>query len=113
MNKIEKATILSIMYAPSDSVEIQGKRRDIQKYINSGYYIKEQRNGYWVLVKSAQLNVAVKNSFLTRMFNMKADVCEYYRRTRISKSLIDRFKQDIEEEKVILYMDSEGNYSLK
>ncbi|GEM_PF-1311798 len=112
MNKMEKATISSITYEPSDTIEKQGKRRDIEKYLNAGYYIKEERNGYWVLVKAAQLKVTLTNSFCARTFNMKADVCKYYGRQRISQSLIEEFMKDIKDDKVSIYMDSEGYYSL-
>lgn len=110
---MEKATVLSIVYVPSDSIEMQGKRKDIEKYLNAGYYIKENRNGYWVLVKAAQLNVTLKNSSCTRTYNMKEDVCDYFGRKRISQSLIDRFTQDIEDGKISIYMDLEGSYSLE
>lgn len=110
---MEKATILCIMYDPSDTIEIQGKRKDIERYLNAGYYIKESRNGYWVLVKAARLNVTLSNSFGTRVINMKEDVCDYYGRQRISQSLIERFRQDTKTEKISVYFDSKGNYSLK
>lgn len=110
---MEKAIILSITYEASDSIEMQGKRKDIEKYINAGYYIKEDRNGYWVLVKSSQLNVSLRNSTCTRTYNMKADVCDYYGKKRISQSLTDRFIRDTDSGKVSIYMDSEGNYSVE
>ena len=110
---MEKATILSVVYESSDTIETQGKRKDIEKYLKRGYYIKEDRNGYWVLVKPAQLNVTLSNSSCTRMYNMKSDVCSYYGRQRVSTSLIDTFKQDIQNGAISIYMDSKGNYSFK
>lgn len=110
---MEKANILSVMYQQSDSIEVQGKRNHIERYIKDGYYIKEGRNGYWVLVKAAKLNVTLRNSYFTRTFNMKADICNHYRKQRISKSLIERFTQDIKNEEISIYMDLEGNYLLR
>lgn len=110
---MEKAKILSIIYEPSDSIEKQGKRSDIERYLKAGYYIKENRNGYWVLVKAAKLNVTLNNSFGTKSFNMKEDICDYYKKGRISENLADRFKQDARDEKISLYMNAEGCYSLK
>ena len=103
--EMEKATVLYITYEGADSIEMQGKRRDIEKYLNAGYYRKEERNGYWVLVKAAQLNVTINNSSYTMTFNMKANVCNYYGKSRISKSLVDRFKQDIEDGEISIFMD--------
>lgn len=110
---MEKAMVLSIQYQPSDSIERQGKRSDIERYIKDGYYVKENRNGYWVLVKSAKLYVTLSNSYGSKVFNMKEDVCSYYGKTRISNSLVDRFEMDIKNEKIVIYMDSKGNYSIR
>ena len=60
---MEKAMVLSIEYQQSDSIETQGKRSDIDRYIKDGYYVKENRYGYWVLVKSAKLYVTLSNSY--------------------------------------------------
>lgn len=110
---MEKAKIISIDYESSDTIERQGKRKDIDKYLKNGYYIKEDRNGYWVLVKAARLIVTLTNSSCTRTFNMKAEVREYYGKTHISQSLADRFRKDIHNGTITIYMDLEGNYSLK
>ncbi|MDF2877505.1 MAG: hypothetical protein K0S30_601 [Clostridia bacterium] len=110
---MKKITNAFVAYEPSDSIEIQGKRSDIEKYLNKGYYIKENRNGYWVLVKPAQLNVTLSNSFCTRTFNMKTDVCMYYGKIRISQTLADKFRKDVANGTISLYMDEEGYHSLK
>lgn len=110
---MEKAMVLSIEYQQSDSIETQGKRSDIERYIKDGYYVKENRNGYWVLVKSAKLYVTLSNSYGSKTFNMKEDVCSYYGKARISNSLADRFGKDIKNEKIVIYMDAEGNYLIR
>lgn len=110
---MERAKIISIKYEPSDTIEKQGKRKDIEKYIKAGYYIKEDRNGYWVLVKSAQVSVTLSNSWGTKTFNMKESICSYYKKERISHSLVDKFKDDIAKNKVSIYMDNEGYYTLR
>ncbi len=74
--------------------------------------IIQERNGYWVLVKTAQLNVTLTNTSCTITINMKADVCEYYGRQRISQSLIDKFMKDIRNDRLRIYIDSAGSYSL-
>lgn len=113
MNKMEKSIINSINYECSDTIEMQGKRESISKYLNRGYYIKEERNGYWVLVKPAHLYVTLTTIEATITLNMKEYVCEYYGRKRISKSLIEKFEKDIRNDNVNIYMDSHGNYTLK
>ena len=108
---MEKTSVLSIMKKDSDTIEVQGKRRDIQRYLNKGYYIKKSRNGYWVLVNPARVDVTLKNGETRQTFNMKSDICEHYGRERISDSLVKAFKKDIESGKIKLELDSDGYYS--
>ncbi|MDF2800319.1 MAG: hypothetical protein K0S61_222 [Anaerocolumna sp.] len=110
---MEKAKIISIIYEPSDTIEKQGKRKDIERYLKDGYYIKEERNGYWVLVKTARLIVTLANDSHTRVFNMKEDICDYYGKNRISQSLVDRFSKDIGNGTISIFLDSKGNYEIK
>lgn len=109
---MEKAIVLSIQYQPSDSIERQGKRSSIERYLKDGYHVKEYRNGYWVLVNPAKLYITLRNSYGSNTFNIKEEVCNYYSKSRISNSLADRFEMDIKNEKIVMYMDSEGNYSM-
>jgi hypothetical protein len=111
--EMEKGTVLSIIYEPSDTIEMQGKRSDIERYRKQGYRIKEERNGYWVLVKPAQVNITVSNSSGTRTFKMKQDILDFYRRDKISERLIEKFGEDIKKEKINIYMDAEGNYDIR
>ncbi len=110
---MEKVTVLSIVYVPSDSIEMQGKRKDIERYLKSGYYIKENRNGYWVLVKAARVGVTLASDSCTRVINMKDDILHHYGKNRINQSLVDKFRNDIVNETVTIFLDSQGNYALK
>lgn len=111
---MEKAVIMEIIYEPSDTIEMQGKKSDIEKYIRKGYYVKENRNGYWVLIKSAQVNVTISTSTSgIETFNMKQDICNVYEKERISKGLVERFKKDVENGRVIIEIDLQGNYLIK
>lgn len=110
---MEKAKIISINYEPSDTIQMQGKMKDTEKYRNAGYYIKENRNGYFVLVKAARLIVVLVSCSQTRELNMKEDVREHYGKKRISQSLVDRFSKDICNGTVSIFLDSHGNYEIK
>lgn len=110
---MEKAKILSIIYEESDSIEKQGNRVSIERYLENGYYVKESRNGYWVLVKPVRVNVTLSNSYGTNTFNMKDDICNYYQRARISESLVERFKDDVAKGEINIYMNKEGCYLLE
>lgn len=111
---MENVTNVSIVYEPSDSIEMQGKYEKIQKYKKQGYYIKEERNGYWVLVKSARVLVTLTNSNCAKTFSMKEDILEYYGRKRISEKLLDKFRADVDSGKIIFKMNEDGTkYSMK
>jgi hypothetical protein len=107
---MENATVTSVNYEESDTIEKQGKRRDIEKYLNKGYYVKEQRNGYWVLLKASKVEVTLSNSTITRTFNMKEDMRDHYSRTNVTQALVKKFFKDIDSGRITFSMDSEGMY---
>ncbi len=108
-----KCENIFIEYEPSDTIEKQGKRGDIQKYLKKGYYIKEERNGYWVLVKSSKVIINISNSSGNWTFDIKQDILDFYEKKKISEKLVEKFKQDIKDDKVSIYMDEKGNYDIR
>lgn len=104
---------LNLIYQNSDSIEHQGNRDSIQRYLNNGYYIKESRNGYWVLVKPSKVLVTIGNESKRKTFNMKEDICNYYGRIRISQKLIKTFEEDAKKGKIKFTLDSDGSYTIK
>lgn len=94
-----------VEYFPGRTIEIQGNRQEIQKYLDDGYYIKEDRNGYWVLVKTAKVQAILTNSYGTKIFNVKDKMLSYYRRERITEKLVNQFQNDIYSGKIILKMN--------
>lgn len=111
---MEEVTNVIVNYEPSDNIEKQGKYEKIKKYEKLGYYIKEERNGYWVLVKAAKVLVTLTNSKCTHTFNMKSDILNYYGKQKISKNLVDTFRDDVGNGKIKFEMDEEGTiYTIK
>ena len=80
---MEKVTKIVVEYEPSDTIEVQGKRDKIEKYLKKGYSVKEERNGYWVLIKKAKVWVTLTNSYCTKTFSIKADILDYYSKKKI------------------------------
>lgn len=110
---MEKATFVNAVYNESNTITHQGTRASINTYLNNGYYIKEDRNGFWVLAKPASVMVILKNSDgETHQFNMKTDITEYYGKTRISYNLFVRFSKDAKSGKIKFYME-DGSYSFE
>ena len=90
-----KAERIGVRYESSSSIERQGNRLSIDRYLRQGYFIKVRRNGYWVLVKPAQVNVTAycgENGSFTH--DMKNDILEKYGRSKISYDLVETFKND-------------------
>lgn len=106
-----KTNVIAINYEGSDSIELQGKRDKIQKYLDNGYYVKESRNGYWVLVKTARVNVTLSDGEVVQTYNMKSDVCDHYGKQRVSSSLVERFKKDVNSGNITITLDQRGGYS--
>ena len=52
-----KAERIGVRYESSSTIEHQGNRQSIDRYLRQGYSIKVRRNGYWVLTKPAQVIV--------------------------------------------------------
>lgn len=111
---MEQATLVNAIYEESSTITHQGNRASIQPYLNKGYYIKEDRNGYWVLIKPASLTVVLKDAKnIVHSFQMKEDAIQYYGKQRISRSLADKFISDAIDGKIKFYMDDTGSYSIK
>lgn len=101
---MQKVEHISANYFPSDTIETQGNRQEIQKYLDKGYYIKEDRNGYWVLVKTAKVQVTLKNSYGCKTFNVKDAILSYYGRERVTEKLVNQFQNDINNGKITFEM---------
>ncbi|HEK5054534.1 TPA: hypothetical protein SOL97_003325 [Clostridioides difficile] len=110
---MERCKICSVEYQSSDTINTQGKRSDIDKYIQRGYRITMNSYGNWSLKKDAKVYVQIENSSRTENFDMKYDIIEFYSRKRISETLVEDFKEDISSGIVSIYMDENGNYEIK
>ena len=90
-----KAERIGVRYESSSTIEHQGNRQSIDRYLRQGYSIKVRRNGYWVLTKPAQVIVTAycgENGSFT--YDMKDDILEKYGRDKISYGLVETFKND-------------------
>lgn len=104
-----KARQLHIGYESSQTVEKQGNRASIDRYLRQGFYVKVSRNGYWVLVKPAKVNVRVdcgENGIYS--FNMKDEICNRYGYQRISENLVSKFYSDFSNGLIEVWADTTG-----
>ena len=109
MTKVE---IQSVQYEKSDTIEIQGTSADIKYYLRNGYFIEEERNGYWVLNKSSRVLAEIIINNKPVLQNIKHEILNYYNRDRISQNLVQKFANDLEAGVVSLYSDSNGGFAI-
>lgn len=108
---MERAKVEYFEYIESDKIETQGKRRDVmRRYPN--YRIKEERNGYFLLISSVKCNVTLSWNDGMETYNMKEDILELYGRQRMSEALFKKFQKDIENGKYQIWIDDFG-YTIK
>lgn len=113
MKMYENCEVKSIEYKRSDTIEKQGPRDAITKYLKKRYYVKEARNRYLVLVRPSRVIITVKSSAGTQDINMKQEILEYYGKQKISENLIGNFKQNIDNKKIVVCLDTNGDYLIK
>lgn len=113
MKNDEICAVKTIQYEPSDTIKIQGTRGSIRRYLDAGYCVKEERNGFWVLVKKAKVIVKVETPTSTQVINMKREILDYYGKKRITEKQVVKFLQDIENKKIAICFDVNVGYLIK
>ena len=108
-----QAFIVGHEYIPSETIEAQGNRRDIRlRY--PGYIVKMERNGYWVLTKTAKLEVTLCwDNGRVETFNMRSDILDLYERKKATKKLLEKFIEDVEKGEHEIWMDSYSGYIIR
>ena len=101
---MQEVKFVTASYEASSSLEIQGNRSKVEKYLDNGYYIRESRNGYWLLVKPAKVYVTLKKDNKNLKINIKYEICDYYGKSRISKKLYLKFLEDANKENIKFYL---------
>lgn len=93
---------IQICYSPSYKLEKQGKRSEMKKYINQGYKIQLERNGYFVLVKTAKILLRFSEKKKIHEIDISYEVKEFYDKKRVTEKLAEKIAADIKKEKVNL-----------
>lgn len=108
-----RAKNIDIYYVPSDTIEYQGSRESIQRFIKKGYYVNLERNGYWILLRPCQIIVtAYCEDGIQYSHDMKRGILEHYDRKRISKKLVATFEKDFRSGNLFIDV-SDQNYMIK
>ena len=80
---------MQIIFIPSDSRTVQGRRDEVYRKYGNEWSIREQGggNGNWLLTKKSDILVDGKSY---RMF-----VLEHYGRTNLTENLANKFREDL------------------
>jgi len=87
---------MNIEYIPSDSKTVQGKKDEVVKMYGKEWNIKMQGggNGNWLLTKKSDVLVDGKS--------YRSFVLEYYGKAKLTEKLVDKFREDIKNNKISL-----------
>ncbi len=85
-----------IIYIPSESMTVQGKKEEIYKKYGKEYHIQElgNGNGNYLLTKPSDVLVNGKSC---RNF-----ILDHYKKSKLTKKLVKKFKEDIKNNKINL-----------
>ena len=83
------------------------------QYQKAGYYVKEERNGYYLLVKPSRVTVFLETPTGTIAKNFKTVIRDYYKKGRVTEKLVEKFKHDACEGNVKFYLEDAGYISIK
>lgn len=107
-----QAFIVDYEYIPSETIEAQGKRREIKSRY-PGYKVQVEKNGYWVLTKLAKLEVTLSwGNGRTETFNMRSEILDLYGRQKATEKLLETFVKDVERGKYEILMDDYSCYTI-
>ena len=87
---------MHIIYIPSESMSVQGKRDEISKRYGKDWTIKEEGkgNGNWLLTKKSDVLVDGKS--------YRGFVLEHYNKSKLTEKLVDEFREDVKKGKITL-----------
>ncbi|WP_240937099.1 hypothetical protein, partial [Megasphaera hexanoica] len=88
--------IMQIVYIPSESMSVQGKKDEIYKRYGKDWNIREQGggNGNWLLTRKSDVLVDGKS--------YRTFVLEHYGKSKLTAKLVDKFREDVANGKIKL-----------
>ena len=107
---MEKLSYVSSYFEPSQTITHQGTRRSIERYLNQGFSIQQERNGFWVLIKYSHAWVIFANSAGKQFrFDMRNSIMAHYGKQKLYEATFNRFVKDVSRGTVNVYLDSANN----
>ena len=90
---------MQIVYIPSESMSVQGKKDEIYKRYGKDWNIREQGggNGNWLLTRKSDVLVDGKS--------YRTFVLEHYGKSKLTAKLVDKFREDVANGKIKLFVE--------
>lgn len=107
---MEKLSYVSSYFEPSETVTHQGTRSSIQKFLNQGFSVQQERNGFWVLIKKSHAWVIFKDRAGNQhKFDMRNKIMTHYGKQKLYEATFNRFVKEVSNGTINIYLDSANN----
>ena len=103
--------VKAVKHKKSECVRTYGTTADVQKYLDLGYSVENERNGHWVLAKPSQINVTLSKGNTTETIDMREGVLEFYKRKRVTDNLFCKFNEELKSGKLQINLNPDNTYS--
>lgn len=110
----ELVNCVDVRYYESSTIEHQGNRESIRSYLNQGYYVQLDRNGYWVLNRPTKVIATLQSQTGTVYYcDIKQHITSYFYKNRISYKQYEDFCKVISDGRIRFYIDEYGNCTIE
>ena len=106
-----EAKVLSVRYHIPEVIISTNDYKAFRKYLESGFSAGIRKNGYCTLRKRSQILVTLQYEGSEYTVNLKSKIISYYGKENTFK-LTEKFKEDLENNKVTIKKDSNGYFSI-
>ena len=107
---MEKLSYVSSYFEPSETITHQGTRQSIQKFLNRGFSVQQERNGYWVLIKKSHAWVTFENEAGDKFrFDMRGHIMAHYGKQKLYEATFNKFVTAVSKGSIKVYLDSANN----
>ena len=107
---MEKLSYVSSYFQPSETITHQGTRQSIQRFLDRGFSVQQERNGFWVLIKKSHAWVVFANSAGNQIkFDMRNNIMAHYGKQKLYEATFNKFVAALSKGTVNVYLDDANN----
>lgn len=112
---MSECKIINSMYSSSESITFQGDWRKAQKYKDKGYNVKDlgKGNGNWIATKPAQALFSLKHGDEKEEVDLTYEIKDFYDKKNMTESLFEKFRNQVNEEKIGIYFSEDNGFIIK